>query len=59
MTRASLDAAALAATAEEVNLAAPSLEGDAVLIGAAEMAWEDLLADPVALLRSEMGLHPA
>jgi predicted NBD/HSP70 family sugar kinase len=59
VTRASLDAAALAATAGEVELAAPSLEGDAVLIGAAEMAWEDLLADPVALLHSEVGLRPA
>lgn len=49
ITRASLDAAALAAPAGEVELTAPWLEGDAVLIGAAEMAWEDLLADPAQL----------
>jgi predicted NBD/HSP70 family sugar kinase len=51
VTRASLDAAALAAPAEEVLLAVPWLGGDAVLTGAAEMAWEDLLADPISTLR--------
>ena len=54
-----LNAAALAAPAEQVELVVPSLEGDAVLIGAAEMAWEDLLVDPVALLRGDVGRRPA
>jgi len=55
VTRASLNAAALAVPAEQVELAAPSLEGDAVLIGAAEMAWEDVLVDPVTPLRQVAG----
>jgi predicted NBD/HSP70 family sugar kinase len=48
--RASLYAAALAAPAEQVQLATPLLGGDAVLVGASELAWEDLLADPVGSL---------
>jgi hypothetical protein len=35
---------------EQVTLAVPSLGGDAVLVGAAEFAWERTLADPVAVL---------
>jgi predicted NBD/HSP70 family sugar kinase len=50
VVRASLFAAALAAPAEQVRLAVPSLGGDAVLVGASELAWEDLLADPVGVL---------
>jgi predicted NBD/HSP70 family sugar kinase len=48
--RAALDAAALTAPAEQVRLVLPGLGSDAVLIGASELAWEDLLADPVAVL---------
>ncbi len=59
VARATLVAAALAAPAEQVELVVPSLEGDAVLIGAAEMAWEDLLVDPVALLRRDADRRPA
>jgi predicted NBD/HSP70 family sugar kinase len=41
---------ALRAPMESVTLAVPELGGDAVLIGAAEFAWEATLADPVAVL---------
>ena len=45
-----LAGAALRAPMEQVTLAVPSLGGDAVLVGAAEFAWEPTLADPVAVL---------
>jgi predicted NBD/HSP70 family sugar kinase len=45
-----LAGAALRAPMEQVTLAVPSLGGDAVLVGAAEFAWERTLADPVAVL---------
>jgi predicted NBD/HSP70 family sugar kinase len=45
-----LAGAALRAPMEQVTLAVPSLGGDAVLVGAAEFAWEATLADPVAVL---------
>lgn len=48
--RTALDEAALAAPAQQVRLVRPSLGGDAVLIGASELAWEELLLDPVGLL---------
>lgn len=48
--REALDASALTAPAEQVELVLPRLGADAVLIGASELAWEDLLADPVAVL---------
>lgn len=51
VVRASLDAAALAAPAEQVLLRVPELGGDAVLIGAAELAWQSLLDDPAGTLR--------
>jgi predicted NBD/HSP70 family sugar kinase len=57
--RAALDAAALVATAEQVRLARPRLGADAVLIGASELAWEDLLADPVAVLCGPSAPIPA
>jgi len=41
---------ALTAPAEQVEVAVPMLGGDAALIGATELAWSDLLADPVAVL---------
>lgn len=41
---------ALAAPAEQVRLSLPQLSGDAVLLGAAELIWQELLADPVATL---------
>lgn len=41
---------ALRAPLEQVTLALPELGGDAVLLGAAELAWEDTLADPVSVL---------
>jgi predicted NBD/HSP70 family sugar kinase len=50
LVRAALDASALIAPAEQVRLSLPQLGGDAVLVGASELAWEDLLADPAAVL---------
>ncbi len=47
-------AAALPAPLESVTLAPPALGADAVLLGAAEMALEPLLADPVAGLQSSL-----
>jgi predicted NBD/HSP70 family sugar kinase len=49
--RASLSAAALSAPAEQLRLQVPELGADTVLAGAAELAWEDLLADPAGVLR--------
>ncbi len=46
-----LAGAALRAPMEQVTLAVPLLGGDAVLVGAAEFAWEATLADPAAMLR--------
>lgn len=57
VVRASLDAAALAAPAEQVLLRVPELGGDAVLIGAAELAWQSLLDDPAGTLGGPAG-HP-
>lgn len=48
--RKTLDDAALAAPAEQVRLVRPRLGRDAVLVGASELAWEDLLTDPVSVL---------
>ena len=45
-----LAGAALAAPMEQVTLALPELGGDAVLLGAAEFAWQDTLADPATVL---------
>jgi predicted NBD/HSP70 family sugar kinase len=50
--RAALDATALRATAEQVRLALPGLGADAVLAGAAEVVWQELLADPLPLLQA-------
>jgi predicted NBD/HSP70 family sugar kinase len=47
---ASLRERALAAPAEQVRIAVPLLGGDAALVGASELAWSDLLADPTAVL---------
>jgi len=49
--RASLAAAVLSAPAEQLRIQVPRLGGDVLLAGAAELAWEDLLADPVGVLR--------
>jgi predicted NBD/HSP70 family sugar kinase len=46
-----LRASALRAPAEEVQLALPQLGGDAVLVGAAELVWDEVLADPATTLR--------
>jgi predicted NBD/HSP70 family sugar kinase len=51
VVRATLDAAALSAPSEQVRLVTPQLGGDAVLVGASELAWEGLLDDPSATLR--------
>ena len=51
LVRSSLDAAALGATAEQVRLTTPELGGDAVLVGASELAWQDVLDDPAGTLR--------
>jgi predicted NBD/HSP70 family sugar kinase len=56
--RASLDAAALTATAEQVSLVTPELGGDAVLVGASELAWQDVLDDPAGTLRRSRRLAP-
>ena len=50
--RAGLDATALRASAEQVRLALPGLGADAVLAGAAEVVWQELLADPLPLLQA-------
>jgi len=50
--RAGLDATALRAAAEQVRLALPGLGADAVLAGAAEVVWQELLADPLPLLQA-------
>jgi predicted NBD/HSP70 family sugar kinase len=50
--RAVLEEGALAAPAEQVRVVRPSLGGDAVLLGASELAWEDLLTDPVLVLEA-------
>jgi predicted NBD/HSP70 family sugar kinase len=60
VVRASLYEAALAAPMEQVQLAVPLLGDDAVLVGASELAWEDLLADPVAAVGvASAGVAPA
>jgi predicted NBD/HSP70 family sugar kinase len=56
--RASLDAAARTATAEQVTLVTPELGGDAVLVGASELAWQDVLDDPAGVLRRRRRLAP-
>ncbi len=50
IVRRTLSETALAAPADQVRLAVPRLGGDAVLVGASELAWEGLLADPVGVL---------
>jgi predicted NBD/HSP70 family sugar kinase len=55
VVREALDDSALLASAEQVQLVRPCLGGDAVLVGASELAWEDLLADPVAALGGGAG----
>jgi predicted NBD/HSP70 family sugar kinase len=55
VVRASMYEAALAAPAEQVQLTVPLLGDDAVLVGASELAWEDLLADPVGTLADHHG----
>ncbi len=47
----SLASAALTAPLEQVHITVPQLGGDAALIGASELAWSDLLADPASVLR--------
>jgi predicted NBD/HSP70 family sugar kinase len=54
----SLAGTALAAPGEQVRIVLPDLGGDAVLIGAAELAWAALLADPLATLREGAALPP-
>jgi predicted NBD/HSP70 family sugar kinase len=55
--RVSLDAAALVAPVEQLRVVVPTLAGDATMIGASELAWTDLLADPVAVLRRTSDLR--
>ncbi len=50
--RGAVEATALRATAEQLQLAAPQLGPDAVLAGAAEVVWQELLADPLPLLQA-------
>ncbi|CAN5135529.1 ROK family transcriptional regulator [soil metagenome] len=47
---ATLEARALHAPHEQVQILLPGLGGDSVLLGAAEVAFQPLLADPVAAL---------
>ena len=49
---AALAASALSAPTEQVSIRLPQLGGDAVLLGAAEAAWQGVLSDPVAILAS-------
>ncbi|MEO6604213.1 MAG: ROK family transcriptional regulator [Aeromicrobium sp.] len=49
---AGLGAHALTASREQVVVCVPGLGGDSVLLGAAELAFGPLLADPVAVLAS-------
>jgi predicted NBD/HSP70 family sugar kinase len=49
-TLAALSRAALEAPREQVHVVVPQLGGDAVLVGAAEKAFEGLLADPARAL---------
>jgi predicted NBD/HSP70 family sugar kinase len=53
--RDALRRAVLRAPGEQVRLAVPELGEDAVLLGAAELAWQDLLADPAAVLTASVG----
>ena len=55
----SLGRTALAAPGEQVRLVLPGLGGDAVLVGAAELAWAVLLADPLTTLRRHPAPRPA
>jgi predicted NBD/HSP70 family sugar kinase len=48
--RSALAQTMLAAPSEQVRVTVPALGSDAVLIGAAELAWLELLADPVGVL---------
>jgi predicted NBD/HSP70 family sugar kinase len=50
-----MDTFALDAPARTVNIVLPSLGGDAVLIGAAELAFTDLLVDPGGTLAQSEG----
>jgi predicted NBD/HSP70 family sugar kinase len=54
---AELDRFALAAPRGMVEIAPASLDIDAPLLGAAELAFEPFLADPAQWLRSEVGLR--
>jgi predicted NBD/HSP70 family sugar kinase len=47
--------AALAAPAEQVRIRTPELGEHVLLAGAAELAWEPLLADPAGMLRRPQG----
>jgi predicted NBD/HSP70 family sugar kinase len=47
---AAMGDAMLTAPGAQVRVAVPALGSDAVLIGAAELAWQELLADPVGVL---------
>ncbi len=49
-TLEALTAVALEAPREQVKVVVPQLAGDAVLVGAAERAFEALLADPAGVL---------
>jgi predicted NBD/HSP70 family sugar kinase len=53
--RDALRRAVLRAPGEQVRLAVPELGADAVLLGAAELAWQDLLADPAGVLTTSAG----
>lgn len=50
-----LDAWALEAPAREAQIVLPWLGGDSVIVGAAELAFTDLLADPVGVLARAEG----
>ncbi|HEX6233779.1 MAG TPA: ROK family protein [Jiangellaceae bacterium] len=47
IVRAGLDSTAMAAAAEQVRLAPQALGDDSVLLGAAELAFRDVLTDPL------------
>ena len=50
--QSALKTTALSASSEQVRVSVPELGAEAVLVGAAELAWQELLADPARALTS-------
>jgi predicted NBD/HSP70 family sugar kinase len=54
--RSAMNDAMLSAPREQVRVTVPALRSNAVLIGAAELAWQELLVDPAGVL-AESGVR--